>query len=117
MAAALLDQHAGGRVRVRSAGTAPADEVNPAVVAAMAEVGIDVSRAVPTRLADEMARVADVVVTMGCGDSCPVYPGVRRLDWELTDPAGRPVEEVRAIRDEIDQLVRGLLAELVGPGP
>ena len=114
MAAALLDHHAAGRVRVRSAGSAPADEVNPAVVEALAEIGLDVTKEFPKPLTDDLARAADVIVTMGCGDACPVFPGKRYLDWELPDPAGKPIEEVRAIRDEIDRLVRGLLGELVG---
>jgi arsenate reductase len=116
MAAALLDHRAGGRVRVRSAGTAPAAEINPSVVEAMAEVGIDVTKAIPKRLTDEMAREADVVVLMGCGDSCPVYSGKRYLDWDLPDPAGKAVEEVRPIRDEIDRRVGQLLEELVPAG-
>lgn len=116
MAAALLQHHAGDRVVVRSAGSAPADEVHPAVVAVMQEVGIDLARARPRLLTDDDVREADVVVTMGCGDACPVYPGKRYLNWDLPDPSGRPVEEVRAIRDEIDRLVRALLADLVGPG-
>jgi arsenate reductase (thioredoxin) len=114
MAAALLDRHAQGRVVVRSAGSTPAEEVNPSVVRAMAEVGIDVSRELPKRLTDEAVRDADVVITMGCGDACPVFPGRRYLDWELPDPAGKTVEEVRPIRDEIDRRVRALLDELVG---
>ena len=113
MAAALLDHHARGNVQVRSAGSTPADEINPAVVEAMAEIGLDLSKEFPKPLTDEAVRGADVVVTMGCGDACPVYPGKRYLDWDLTDPAGRTVEEVRPIRDEIDRRVRGLLAELV----
>jgi arsenate reductase len=112
MAAALLERYAAGRVRVRSAGSAPAEELNPAVVAAMAEVGIDLSAARPRALQAGDVRTADVVVTMGCGDACPVYPGKRYLDWDLPDPAGRPLEEVRAIRDRIDRLVRDLVAEL-----
>jgi protein-tyrosine-phosphatase len=116
MAAALLDHRAGGRVRVRSAGTAPAAEINPSVVEAMAEVGIDVTKAIPKRLTDEMAREADVVVLMGCGDACPVYSGKRYLDWDLPDPAGKAVEEVRPIRDEIDRRVGQLLVELVPAG-
>jgi len=116
MAAALLDHRAGGRVRVRSAGTAPAAEINPSVVEAMAEVGIDVTKAIPKRLTDEMAREADVVVLMGCGDACPVYPGKRYLDWDLPDPAGKAVEEVRPIRDEIDRRIGQLLEELVPAG-
>ncbi len=113
MAAALLDHHARGNVHVRSAGSTPADEINPAVVEAMAEIGLDLSKEFPKPLTDEAVRAADVVVTMGCGDACPVYPGKRYLDWDLTDPAGKTVEEVRPIRDEIDRLVRRLLAELV----
>jgi protein-tyrosine-phosphatase len=112
MAAALLDHHARGRVRVTSAGSAPADEVNPAVVAALAEVGLDVRKEFPKPLSDELAGDADVIVTMGCGDACPVFPGKRYLDWQLDDPAGLPVERVRPIRDEIDRRVRALLAEL-----
>jgi arsenate reductase (thioredoxin) len=112
MAAALLDRHAAGRVRVRSAGTAPAEEINPAVVEVMGELGLDLSKAFPKPLTDDAVRGSDVVVTMGCGDACPVYPGTRYEDWELDDPAGRPVEEVRAIRDEIDHRVRALLADL-----
>ncbi len=112
MAAALLDHHGEGRVTVRSAGSVPASEVNPAVVEAMAEWGIDLSGAVPKRLTDDAARAADVVVTMGCGDACPVYPGKRYLDWQLDDPAGLGLDAVRAIRDQIDERVRALLAEL-----
>ncbi len=117
MAAALLDHHARGRVRVRSAGSTPADEINPAVVAAMGEVGLDLSRELPKSLRDEDVRAADVVVTMGCGDACPVYPGKRYLDWDLPDPAGKSLQEVRPIRDEIDRLVRTLLEEIAPPGP
>ena len=113
MAAALLESHAAGRVAVRSAGSTPADELNPAVVAAMAELGIDVSAERPKVLTEEAVREADVVITMGCGDACPVFPGKRYLDWELPDPAGLPVEAVRPIRDEIDRRVRALLDELV----
>lgn len=113
MAAALLDHYAQGRVHVRSAGSAPADQINPAVAAALAEIGLDISREFPKPLTDDVARAADVLVTMGCGDACPVYPGKRYLDWELEDPAGQPVETVRRIRDDIDARVRGLLAELV----
>lgn len=117
MAAALLQHHAGERVVVRSAGSAPAEEVHPAVVTAMREVGIDLTRVRPRLLTDDDVREADVVVTMGCGDACPVYPGKRYLNWDLPDPSGRPIEEVRAIRDEIDRLVRSLVADLVGPEP
>jgi arsenate reductase len=112
MAAALLRHHAAGRVTVRSAGSAPADEVNPAVVAVMAEVGINVAREFPKRLTTDAVEAADVVITMGCGDACPVFPGKRYLDWQLDDPAGLPLEAVRPIRDEIDRRVRALLAEL-----
>jgi arsenate reductase (thioredoxin) len=113
MAAALLDHYAAGRVRVRSAGSAPAAEVNPAAIAAMAEIGIDLSQAFPKPLTDEGARAADVIVTMGCGDACPVYPGKRYLDWQLADPAGKGVEAVRPIRDEIARRVLALLDELL----
>jgi len=112
MAAALLDHHAQGRVRVRSAGSAPADEIHPAVIAVMDEVGVDLSKEFPKPLTTEAVRAADVVITMGCGDACPIFPGKRYLDWELPDPSGRPVAEVRPIRDEIDTRVRELLAEL-----
>jgi protein-tyrosine-phosphatase len=114
MAAALLERAAEGRVRVLSAGSEPAEAVHPEVREAMAEVGIDLSAAVPRLLEDAEVRRADVVVTMGCGDACPVYPGRRYEDWELPDPAGRSLVEVRAIRDEIDARVRALLAELAG---
>ena len=117
MAAALLDHYAEGRVRVRSAGSAPADEVNPAVVRVMAELGLDVTDETPKRLTDDFAREADVIVTMGCGDACPVFPGKRYLDWELDDPAGQDDDAVRAIRDEIGVRVRELLAELVRGQP
>jgi len=113
MAAALLDHHAAGRVTVRSAGSAPASEVNPAVVAVMAELGIDVSREFPKRLTTDAVEAADVVITMGCGDACPIFPGKRYLDWQLPDPAGKDVADVRPIRDEIDIRVRALLADLV----
>jgi arsenate reductase len=113
MAAALLDHHAKGRVHVRSAGSDPADQVNPAVVAAMDEWGIDLSQEFPKPLTDDFVRAADAVITMGCGDACPIYPGKRYEDWELDDPAGRPVEVVRRIRDELDLRVQQLLAELV----
>ncbi len=112
MAAALLAHHAQGRVNVRSAGSAPADEINPAVVEAMAEVGIDITQEFPKPLTDEFARAADVLVTMGCGDACPVYPGKRYLDWELADPAGQGAAAVRPIREEIDRRVKELLTEL-----
>lgn len=116
MAAALLDHHARGRVHVRSAGSTPADEINAAVVRAMREIGLDVSKEFPKPLTDEYVRAADVVVTMGCGDACPVYPGKRYLDWDLPDPAGKDLDEVRPIRDEIDRRVQGLLDQLVPAG-
>jgi len=112
MAAALLDHHGAGRVHVRSAGSAPADEINPAVVQAMAEIGLDVSREFPKPLTTDAARQADVIVTMGCGDACPVFPAKRYLDWDLPDPAGAGLEAVRSIRDEIDRRVQDLLGEL-----
>jgi arsenate reductase (thioredoxin) len=115
MAAALLAHHALGRVDVRSAGSEPANEINPAVVDALCEWGIDVTQELPKRLTDDSARAADVIVTMGCGDACPVYPGKRYVDWQLDDPAGQPLEIVRGIRDKIDARVRALLAELVAP--
>ena len=114
MAAAILEQHAAGRVRVRSAGSEPADRLNPAVVQAMAEIGLDISAERPKLLRNEVVRDVDVVITMGCGDACPVFPGIRYEDWELTDPAGKSLEDVRAIRDEIDRRVLGLLEELKG---
>ena len=117
MAAALLDRHARGRVHVRSAGSEPADAINPAVTEAMREIGIDLSAEVPKLLTDEAVREADAVVTMGCGDACPIYPGKRYLDWDLPDPSGKSVDEVRAIRDEIDRRVRQLLQELVASAP
>jgi arsenate reductase (thioredoxin) len=113
MAAALLDHHANGKVLVRSAGSDPAEQVNTAVVAGMAEIGIDLSRAFPKPLADQAVRAADVVITMGCGDACPFYPGKRYEDWELQDQAGQPIEVVRRIRDQIDTRVPQLIAELV----
>ena len=114
LAAGLLHHYAAGAVHVRSAGSAPADEINPAVREAMAEIGLDISREFPKPLTDDAVRAADVVITMGCGDACPVYPGKRYLDWELDDPAGRGIDAVRPIRDEIDRRVRALLAELLG---
>ena len=114
MAAALATLRSGGAVAVRSAGSDPADRVDPAVVEAMAELGVDLGAETPKKLTDEAVREADVVVTMGCGDGCPVYPGKRYLDWDLADPAGRDLETVRAIRDEIEKRVQALLAELAG---
>ena len=115
MAAALLAHHAGDRIVVRSAGTAPAAEINPAVVRAMAELGIDLHAmgAHPKRLEDAAVEASDVVITMGCGDECPFYPGTRYLDWELPDPAGQGLDAVRPIRDEIDRRVRALVTELL----
>ncbi|MCQ4083917.1 arsenate reductase ArsC [Streptomyces sp. RB6PN25] len=112
MAAAFLTRLGAGRVEVRSAGSAPANTVNPAVVEALAEVGIDISAEVPKVLTVEAVQASDVVITMGCGDACPYFPGRRYLDWKLEDPAGQGVEAVRPIRDEIEQRIRGLLAEL-----
>jgi arsenate reductase (thioredoxin) len=113
MAAALLDHHANGRVHVRSAGSTPAEEINPAVRAAMAELGLDLSREYPKPLTDDVAQAADVIITMGCGDACPAYPGKRYLNWDLPDPAGKSAEEIRPIRDEIDRQVRTLLEQLI----
>ncbi|MFX1787234.1 arsenate reductase ArsC [Prescottella equi] len=112
MAAALLDHHSGGRVHVHSAGSAPTGGIDPAVLAVMAETGIDLAAAYPKPLTDEVVAVADVVVTLGCGDACPVHPGTRYLDWAVPDPEGQSPHMVRAIRDEIDVRVRGLLTEL-----
>jgi protein-tyrosine-phosphatase len=112
MAAALLDLRAGGRARARSAGSDPAERLDPVAVEAMAELGVDLGAERPKRITDEAVRSAAVVVTMGCGDACPVYSGKRYLDWALTDPAGQDLETVRAIRDEIDARVQALLAEL-----
>jgi arsenate reductase (thioredoxin) len=114
MAAAFLRRRAGDAIEVRSAGTTPADEINPTVRAAMDEVGIDLGDAVPAGLEVDAVEASAVVITMGCGDACPVFPGKRYLDWELDDPAGRPIEEVRAIRDDIDGRVADLVAELTG---
>lgn len=112
MAAGFLKHLAGDRIEVLSAGTEPAHAVNPVAVQAMAELGIDISHATPSLLTATSVTQADVVITMGCGDACPIYPGKRYLDWELEDPAGKPIEEVRSIRDEISERVRGLIAEL-----
>lgn len=113
MAAGFLKHLAGERIEVLSAGSEPADQVNPVAVQAMSERGIDISRAVPELLADGAVSVADVVITMGCGDACPFYAGKRYEDWELDDPAGQDLERVRPIRDEIEKRVRQLLAELL----
>ena len=115
MAAALLDHEAAGRVRVTSAGSQPASQLNPAVVQAMAEIGLDLSGEYPKPLTTGQVQAADVVITMGCGDACPIYPGRRYLDWNLPDPAGLSVEEVRPIRDEIRRRVRQLAAD-AAPG-
>lgn len=113
MAAALLERAAAGRVHVRSAGSLPALEINPAVIAAMDEIGLDLAKEYPKPLTDEIVRAADVVITMGCGDACPVYPGRRYLDWELPDPYGQPLPVVRAIRDAISSHVDALLADVL----
>lgn len=113
MAAALLNHRAQGSVLVRSAGSAPAETINPAVVQVMDELGIDLSQEFPKPLTTEAVQASDVVITMGCGDACPIFPGKRYLDWQLDDPAGQDVDTVRRIRDEIDTRVRGLLAELL----
>jgi len=112
MAAALLAHHAAGRVHVRSAGSAPIDTITPVVVEAMAEIGLDLGEEFPKPLTDDVVAAADVVVSMGCGDACPVYPGKRYLDWSLTDPYGQSLETVRTIRDDLDKRVRDLLGEL-----
>ena len=114
MAAALLDHLADGRVHVRSAGSAPADQINPDVVSVMTELGIDVSKEFPKPMTDEVVKAADAVITMGCGDACPIYPGKKYEDWVLDDPAGRDLQTVRRIRDELDARVQKLIAELVG---
>jgi arsenate reductase len=114
MAAGMLERLGGDSVQVRSAGTEPIDRIHPAVVEAMGEVGIDLAARRPGRLEDEAVREADVVITMGCGDACPVYPGKRYEDWDLPDPSDRPLDEVRAIRDEIEAGVRRLLDSLAG---
>ena len=117
MAAAFAREHGREHLRVLSAGSAPGEHLNSAVVKVMNEVGLDISLEQPQRLTDEMARDADVVVTMGCGDACPIFPGKRYVDWTVRDPAGLPLEEVRPIRDEIDARVRALLDELLSDRP
>ena len=114
MAAGLVKLRSHGRIHVRSAGSDPGEEINPAVVEAMADVGVDLSEEFPKPLTDEVVRAADVVITMGCGDACPIYPGKRYQDWAVDDPAGQDVATVRRIRDEIDRRVRTLVAELLG---
>jgi len=111
----LLDHYAHGRVDVRSAGSEPASELNPSIIAVLSERGLDATREFPKPLTEDIAKTADVIVTMGCGDTCPVYPGKRYLDWDLQDPAGMSVEGVRPIVDEIDRRVKMLLAELTEP--
>ena len=113
MAAGLLKLRSNNRVHVRSAGSAPGEAINPAVIQVMEEIGVDMSQEFPKPLTDEFVQAADVVITMGCGDACPIYPGKRYEDWELDDPAGQDVEAVRVIRDEIDQQVQRLAAELL----
>ncbi len=113
MAAALLTKYAGGRIEVRSAGSEPAESVNPAVVEAMLELGIDLHQEQPKLLTPDAVQDSDVVITMGCGDACPIFPGQRYLDWQLDDPAGQDVDHVRPIRDEIDRRVQALVSELV----
>ncbi len=112
MAAGLLAHLAGDRIEVRSAGTQPAEQINPAAVAAMAEIGIDITAATPKVLAAQAVETSDVVITMGCGDNCPYFPGVSYRDWQLDDPAGQPVEVVRRIRDDIAERVKALIDEL-----
>lgn len=116
MAAALLDREAGDRMAVRSAGTAPGERIDAAVLEAMAEIGIDLAAERPKALTDDAVRRADVVITMGCGDACPVYPGKRYLDWELDDPSGKDVTHVRRIRDDIARHVHALVADLLPSG-
>jgi arsenate reductase (thioredoxin) len=113
MAAGLVRLRSGGRIHVRSAGSDPADTINPAVIEAMDEIGVDMSEEFPKPLTDEVVRAADVVITMGCGDACPIYPGKRYEDWVLEDPAGRDLETVRRIRDDLDARIQALVGELV----
>jgi protein-tyrosine-phosphatase len=115
MAAALMDHHADGRVHVRSAGSEPGDQINPNVVEAMDELGIDLSKEFPKPMTDEVVRAADAVITMGCGDACPIYPGKRYEDWEVDDPANEDLAGVRRIRDQISERVKALLAEVAPP--
>ena len=112
MAAGLVKLRSEGRVHVRSAGSAPGEEINPAVAEVMSEIGVDMGEEFPKPLTDEVVRAADVVITMGCGDACPIYPGKRYEDWQLEDPAGQDIATVRRIRDELDQRVQSLIAEL-----
>jgi arsenate reductase (thioredoxin) len=117
MAAALLSHLAGDRVEVRSAGTEPADQINPAAIAAMAELGIDIATATPKILTSDAVQTTMVVITMGCGDACPYFPGVSYRDWKLPDPAGQPLETVRAIRDDIADRIQALITELLPTAP
>jgi len=114
MAAGLVRLRSEGRIHVRSAGSDPADNINPAVIEAMAEIGVDMEEEFPKPLTDEVVKAADVVITMGCGDACPIYPGKRYEDWVLDDPAGKDVDTVRRIRDEIDARVTALVTDLLG---
>ena len=116
MAAGLVELRSRGRIHVRSAGSDPGEEINPAVVQAMEEIGVDMSQEFPKPLTDEFVQAADVVITMGCGDACPIYPGKRYEDWELDDPAGQGIEAVRPIRDEIKSRVEALVAEIDAEG-
>ena len=113
MAAGLVKLRSKGRIHVRSAGSTPADEINPAALEAMQEIGVDMSEEFPKPLTDEVVEAADVVITMGCGDACPIYPGRRYENWELEDPAGKDLDTVRRIRDELDERVRRLIDELL----
>lgn len=113
----LLDHYGKGRVTVQSAGSAPGDTINPSIAAILTERGLDVSKEFPKPLTDDAARAADIIITMGCGDACPLYPGKRYLDWALTDPAGKPIDEVRPIVDEIERRVKELLLELEAREP
>ena len=117
MAAGLTRLRSQGRIRVRSAGSAPAEEINPNAVAVLEELGIDITDEFPKPLTDDGVRAADVVITMGCGDACPIYPGKRYEDWELDDPAGQDLATVRRIRDEIDERVQALVGRLLGESP
>jgi protein-tyrosine-phosphatase len=117
MAAALLHHHADGRVRVTSAGSQPAEKINPAVREVMAEIGIDLGHEFPKRLTTDAVEAADVVITMGCGDACPIFPGKRYLDWDLTDPAGKTAADIRPIRDDVNRRVQALIDELTPTNP